>query len=140
MKILLAVDGSVHTKRMLSYIAAHDELLGARHAYTAYCVVAPIPSHAAAFLSREVVDSYYQGEVDRVLQPVGAFGAQQGWTLELKHSVGHAGEAISELAAAAHYDLVVMGTHGHSGLAGAVLGSVTQRVIAQSKVPVLLVP
>jgi len=31
MKILLPVDGSDHTKRMLSYIAAHDELLGAHH-------------------------------------------------------------------------------------------------------------
>ena len=29
MKVLLAVDGSDHTKRMLSYLAAHDELLGA---------------------------------------------------------------------------------------------------------------
>jgi hypothetical protein len=28
MKILLPVDGSDYTKRMLSYIAAHDELLG----------------------------------------------------------------------------------------------------------------
>jgi hypothetical protein len=28
MKIVLAVDGSAYTKRMLSYIAAHDELVG----------------------------------------------------------------------------------------------------------------
>ena len=28
MKILLAVDGSAYTKKMLAYLAAHDELLG----------------------------------------------------------------------------------------------------------------
>ena len=34
MKILVAVDGSVYTKRMVAYIAAHDEWLGDRHEYT----------------------------------------------------------------------------------------------------------
>jgi len=33
MKILLPIDGSDYTKRMLSYIAAHDELLGSGHEY-----------------------------------------------------------------------------------------------------------
>lgn len=34
MKILIAVDGSDYTKRMLACIAAHDEWLGAAHRYT----------------------------------------------------------------------------------------------------------
>ena len=36
MKVLLPVGGSDYTKRMLSYIAAHNELLGARHGYTLF--------------------------------------------------------------------------------------------------------
>ena len=39
MKILLPVDGSDYTKRTLSYIAAHDELLGEGHEYTVLTVV-----------------------------------------------------------------------------------------------------
>jgi len=39
MKILLAVDGSAVTKRTLSYIAAHDELLGSEHEYIVVSVV-----------------------------------------------------------------------------------------------------
>ena len=35
MKILLAVDGSDYTRRMLSYLTTHDELLGPGHRYTA---------------------------------------------------------------------------------------------------------
>ena len=31
MKILIAADGSDYTKRMLAYIAAHDEWLGKHH-------------------------------------------------------------------------------------------------------------
>ena len=37
------------------------------------------------------------------------------------------------------FDLVVMGTRGHGVFAGAVLGSVTQRVLAHAQCPVLIV-
>ena len=37
-------------------------------------------------------------------------------------------------------DLVVMGTHGHRGLARAVFGSVADQVLRQSPIPVLVVP
>lgn len=36
--------------------------------------------------------------------------------------------------------LIVMGTHGHTGLARAVIGSVADRVIRHTDVPVVLVP
>ena len=42
MKILVAVDGRHVTKRMLSRIAAHEELLGPGHDYTLVTVVAPV--------------------------------------------------------------------------------------------------
>jgi nucleotide-binding universal stress UspA family protein len=37
------------------------------------------------------------------------------------------------------FDLVVMGSHGHSALANLVMGSVATQVLAHCKVPVLLV-
>ena len=37
------------------------------------------------------------------------------------------------------YDMVVMGAHGHGALSGAVMGSVSRRVIRRCKKPVLIV-
>lgn len=139
MKILLAVDGSHVTKRMLSYIAAHDELLGPSHAYSVLTVVAALPAHAARFLDQGVLDGYHLEEAEKVLKPIRAFVEQQAWTTRLLHRAGHAAEVIAEMADSEHFDLIVMGTHGHSSLGNVVLGSVATGVLARCKTPVLLI-
>jgi nucleotide-binding universal stress UspA family protein len=48
-------------------------------------------------------------------------------------------EAIVDTAEARGCDLIVIGSHGRSGLTGALLGSQVQRVLAQATVPVLVV-
>jgi nucleotide-binding universal stress UspA family protein len=55
------------------------------------------------------------------------------------HAVGQAAQAIAHKAESEGFDLVVMGTHGHSSLAQVVMGSVATGVLARCKVPVLLV-
>jgi nucleotide-binding universal stress UspA family protein len=52
---------------------------------------------------------------------------------------GSAWEEILAAAAEARADLVVLGTHGRRGLLHAVLGSVAERVVRLSPVPVLTV-
>lgn len=49
-------------------------------------------------------------------------------------------EAILEVAEERQVDLIVMGTHGRTGLARAVIGSVADRVVRHARVPVVLVP
>ena len=139
MKILLPVDGSHCTKRMLSYIAAHDELLGRGHEYLAFTAIPAIPAYATHLLERATTDGYYQEEADKVLAPVMAFGAQQGWTIRALHGHGNAAEVIAAVAEKEHAGLIVMGTHGHSSLGNVVLGSVATGVLARSTVPVLLI-
>jgi nucleotide-binding universal stress UspA family protein len=139
MKILVPVDGSDYTKRMLSIIAARDDLLGAGHEYVLLHVVAPIPPHAARFLDRGVVDDYYREQADAVLAPVKRFADQHQWKARVAHAHGHAAEMIASTAQAENVDLIVMGTHGHSALGSAILGSVASGVLARCKQPVLLV-
>ena len=138
--ILLPVDGSKYTKRLLSYIAAHDELLGAGHEYLLFTVVPRLSSRAAAFFDRRTLDEYYHDEAEKVLRAPRAFAEKQGWTVRSAHAAGHAAEQIAACAKSRKPGLIVMGTRGHSALANAVLGSVAQGVLARCQLPVLLVP
>ncbi|HTJ07194.1 MAG TPA: universal stress protein [Caldimonas sp.] len=140
MKVLLAVDGSDYTKRMLEYLAAHDELLGPSHEYTALTVVTPVPPHAARHIDRQTLEGYYRDEATKVLDAVVAVAAKRSWSLTAVYRPGHAAEEIAGLAEREAFDLIVMGTHGHSALGGLVLGSVASGVLARTKKPILLVP
>jgi nucleotide-binding universal stress UspA family protein len=51
--------------------------------------------------------------------------------------VGDPAHDICDLADKGHFDLIVMGTHGRTGLAHAVLGSVAEKVVRRAPCPVL---
>ena len=139
MKILLAVDGSPFTKKMLAYLAAHPEFLADVSSITALTVQPALPPRARAALGKEIVDEYYADEANKVLQPVAKFLERKKITLNTAYKVGVPGESIAKFADAGKFDLVLMGSHGHGTLGNLVMGSVATQVLALSKVPVLLV-
>lgn len=53
--------------------------------------------------------------------------------------VGDPAHEICDLARAGHFDLIVMGTHGRTGIAHALLGSVAEKVVRRATCPVLTV-
>jgi nucleotide-binding universal stress UspA family protein len=139
MKILLPVDGSDYTKRMLAYVAGQGELLGPNHQYTLFTVVPALPPHAARHIDRASLDAYYREQADEVLQAAKAYAEQQGLAVQVDSRIGHAADAIAAYAQSGKHDLIVMGSQGHAALASLVLGSVTRGVLACCTVPVLLI-
>lgn len=139
MKILAAVDGSAYTKRMLAYLAAHDEWLGAHHEYTVLHAVQAIPQRAAAVIDKSALKAYYSDEAEKVFKPIRAFFAKQGLNARFEAKVDAPADAVLARAGKEHFDLIVMGSHGHGSLAKLLLGSVATKVVAQAPVPVLLV-
>ena len=139
MKILLAVDGSEYTKKMLAYLATHDDLFGADNDFTALTVQSPLPPRARAAVGAEAANHYYEEEAAKITGPVDKFLQRAGIQARLVHKTGAAGEVIAKLANSGKFDMVIMGSHGHGALANLVLGSVAVKVLAQCTAPVLLV-
>lgn len=63
----------------------------------------------------------------------------EGFRVQVEVSHQHAAEAIVDFVGQHHVDLVAIATHGRNGLSRWILGSVTQKVIQVSPVPVLVV-
>lgn len=139
MKILLAVDGSAYTKRMLAYLATHNELFGADNDYTVFTVQPVLPPHARSVVGKDVVQKYHLEEAEKVLAPVIKFLMRHDIQAKSNWKVGHVGETIAKFAESNKFEMVIMGSHGHGGLMKLVMGSVATQVLAQCHVPVLMV-
>ncbi len=79
-----------------------------------------------------------EAEAGRALQRV-ADEAPPGVTVESHVERGVPHEVIVELVESRGIDLVVMGTHGRTGVKRQILGSVTERVLRLADAPVLAV-
>ncbi|MBQ0942799.1 universal stress protein [Ideonella sp. 4Y16] len=139
MKILVAVDGSSFTKRMLAYLAAHDEWLVRGNSFSVVNAVNAVPPRASAVLDKALLKGYYEDEAEKVFKPIRAFFKRQGIEASYVSKVGSAAEVIAATADKGDFDLLVMGSHGHGSLGNLVMGSVATKVMAHCKTPVLLV-
>lgn len=139
MKILLAVDGSTFTKKMLAYLATHEAVFAPTHQYTLFTVQPPFSARVKSAVGAEVTRTFHAEEAERVLAPAFKFLARHGLNPASSWKVGHPGEAIAKFAQTGKFDMLVMGSHGHGYLGNLVLGSVATQVLAHCAVPLLLV-
>ncbi len=135
-KILVAYDGSAHSEHALELaikIAACSEAaIGLVYAYD------KIP----AFLGEpdyETLTSRTALKAQELINEVAARLAARGVVVATNVLQGPAAEAILHVAEAEQYDLIVMGSRGLSDWQGALLGSISHRVLHQARVPVLIV-
>ena len=139
MKILLAVDGSSYTKKMLAYVTTHLEMFSGDNEFTALTVQGALPPRARAAVGKEVEDQYYAEEAAKVLDPVVKFLGRHDLKVKSLSKVGNAGETIAKTAESGKFDMIIMGSRGHGALGSLVMGSVATRVLANCQTPVLLV-
>ncbi|WP_425800487.1 universal stress protein [Desulfitobacterium sp. Sab5] len=63
----------------------------------------------------------------------------EGVKLTIIKAAGHPSSVILDEIANKDIDLIIMGCHGYGALTGSLMGSVSQKVLAKTKQPVLLV-
>ena len=83
--------------------------------------------------------AYLEQEAGRYLAEWVESAAAGGLQVEARVVQGEPAEAINEVAEELDVDLIAMGTHGHSELRHVLVGSVTEDVVRNGDVPVLLV-
>jgi len=76
---------------------------------------------------------------EQFLAAVQAYTKKRGADIETDLMRGNPHRAIVKRAEDGDYDMVVMGNHGRDGVARVLLGSVAEKVVRRSPVPVLVV-
>jgi nucleotide-binding universal stress UspA family protein len=138
-RILLAADGSNYTGRAVDYLIKHRKRFGSSPALVLIHVRMPIPARAASALGRNTVDKYYDDEARKALAPARRKLDRAGISYTQAVRIGDPGTEIAAHAGKGKFDMIVMGSHGHGMLSSLILGSCASKVLAQTKVPVLLI-
>ena len=139
--ILLPTDGSIHALRAARIGIVLAKRMGA--AVHAYHVLAPLAAIAyVSDLIRQAPDDYCHEAIGRAQEELEAVHA-----LAREAGVSFLGDyafdkrpytAIVGAAKAYGCDLIVMGTHGRTGMDRLVLGSETSKVLGCADIPVLV--
>ncbi|QJR13913.1 universal stress protein [Usitatibacter palustris] len=140
MKILLAADGSEHTRRAAKHLVAHLHWFAEKPTVSLLNVHAPMPlNRAAAIVGKGAVDAYMREECLKALAVAESELAAAKVPYQSSWVSGEVAEEVARFVAANGIDLIVMGSHGHSALANLAMGSNATKIIASTKVPVLIV-
>ena len=97
----------------------------------------------AQSIAPAVYDEWNQNlrqEIGARLEPLVAEAREQGVRARPLLIEGSPDEVIAETAALEEADLIIMGTHGRTGMSRLIQGSVSAHVIAAAKCPVMTVP
>ena len=137
-RILVPTDGSTEGERAVAHALGLAEAHGAAVdslyvVNTATYVGLPMES------SWEGVDDLLWEDGREAVESVAAAGADRGVPVETHVVEGSPSRRIVRRAEDQGCDLVVMGTHGRGGIDRLLLGSVAERVVRGSAVPVLTV-
>lgn len=138
MKILMPIDGSTFSKAALSFIASRSTLIKSQPDVELLNVQYPVSSRVSRGAGKELVLMHHESEAGKVLKPALAALKRAGLRAQSRLVVGTPGEALGRIAVAGAVDLIVMGSHGHTGFKNLLFGSVTQAVLASCKTPLLV--
>jgi nucleotide-binding universal stress UspA family protein len=140
-RILVPTDFSAHSERALRYAAALAARVGAS-LDVLHVVEDPFASGAwnseiAAIPNVRELRQNLLDDAERRLKRSRTAAEAADVTLTTTARMGRPAQMIVDYAAAENADLIVMGTHGRTGLKHALMGSVAERVVQHAPCPVL---
>ena len=144
-KILVPTDGSKTAQKAIRYAVDLAKQLNASVIVLSVIdnrslIAQTIPAFDTPVNVTESVDDYLREAAKEYASEIEKLCDKSGVHSETVISTGHPVDEIAKEAKKSKADLIVMGSHGRSALAAAVLGSVAYGVVHnETKVPVLIV-
>jgi nucleotide-binding universal stress UspA family protein len=148
--LMVALDGSPAAERVLEHAEALARafssritllraMLGPETLLAQTATTGPgVGDVAPAMDPTPILEAEHEAATE-YLDEVGARLRAHGFQIEAEHPEGDAADAIVQRARELNVDLILMTTHGRSGLGRVVFGSVADSVIRHAPCPVLLV-
>ena len=136
-KILVAIDGSEHSQKVVDKAIEFSRLLHAE-AILVYCHQKFPVILGQPYRDRQIADILAESE--KLAAPFIEQLQKADIPVEDRLMEEPAGKMITEIAKIENCELIVMGSRGLSNLASMIIGSVTQRVLQTAPCPVLVVP
>jgi nucleotide-binding universal stress UspA family protein len=137
--ILCPVDFSEHSEAALGYAI---DLAALTHGHVTILTVVDSFLDAASQASGrgDTLDAQTQEELQKLLARIGGGRQQPPSRPGISVVVGDPAEEILKQASEYKADIIVMGTQGLEGAKRLMFGSTTEKVLRESRVPVLAVP
>ncbi|MDM7934216.1 MAG: universal stress protein [Methanothrix sp.] len=139
-RILIATDGSDKSKKAAEEGIELAKALGAQ--VLALNVINEVVIASAVRQlgqDRKEVEAKLKTAGTKAVEDIKAMGARVGINVDPIVRIGAPANTIIDIAGAEKADLIVMGSHGESGASKLLIGSVVQKVLYWSTIPVLVV-
>ena len=135
-RIVVGVDGSSNSERALQWAADEARRRGAR-LVVATAWHEPSAAFASAYTAADDPALYREAATQTMDQMLASVDVE-GVDVERQVVEGQPARVLLDLAAGAH--LLVVGTRGHGGFVGLLIGSVSQHLSQHAPCPVVIVP
>lgn len=141
MKILIALDASTHSDRALEFVSRMRWPAGSRVIVLSVMQPVAVPLSGAyepGAASGELLEEQRQGLEALVARAEGRL-REFGFSTEGRVVTGEPRETLVQIARSERTDLIVVGSHGRTGIAKLMLGSVSSHVVTHAPCSVLVV-
>ncbi|XPV77464.1 MAG: universal stress protein [Desulfovibrio sp.] len=134
-KILIPVDGSIHSKSALKE-AVELAKLSNGELLVLHCQ-RTVPLSLGEPNVQQFIEKLKK-KSDEVLNPLDEMLTTAGVSYELRTIGGETATVIADVAKRENFDLIILGSKGKSDLEGLILGSVTHKVLHIAPCPVMV--
>lgn len=138
-KILLASDGSPCSARAARYVATNFAHLGRKPDVLLLHVDPPLLERIDDHVAPEDIARFHSSNARVALRSARRLFDRGKIPYRQQALVGDPASTIAAVARKDRAELIVMGSHGRGALTALLLGSVVQKVLALTKIPVLVV-